>query len=268
VSDAKSTLTIRDLHARVGAGGAEILRGVDLELISGEVHALMGPNGSGKSTLAHVLMGRGDYEVTAGSVSLDGVELLELPTWQRAAQGLFLSFQYPVEIPGVRVEDLLDAAGTAPDNGLAERVRAEATRLAVADEFLDRGVNMEFSGGEQKRAETLQLALLQPKFAILDELDSGLDVDALRDVARRIEAMTEEDGLGVLAITHYARLLTELRPDRVHVFMAGRIVTSGGPELADELEVSGYDGLAERLGVEAPAPIIANEPDPFADPGF
>ncbi len=265
-----STLTIRDLHARIRVGGQEILRGVDLELQSGQVHALMGPNGSGKSTLAHVLMGRDDYEVTAGSVQLDGVELLELPTWQRAAAGLFLSFQYPVEIPGVRVEDLLDAAGSGSnDGGLATRVRTEATRLAVADEFLERGVNMEFSGGEQKRAETLQLALLQPKFAILDELDSGLDVDALRDVSRRIEAMTEEDGLGVLAITHYARLLTELRPDRVHVFMAGRVITTGGPELADELEVSGYDGLAERLGVEEPTlPAAPVEDDPFATPGF
>jgi Fe-S cluster assembly ATP-binding protein len=264
-----SKLVIKDLHARIRTGGQEILRGVDLELESGQVHALMGPNGSGKSTLAHVLMGRGDYEVTAGSVQLDGAELLELPTWQRAAAGLFLSFQYPVEVPGVRVEDLLDAAGDGSGNGLAERVRTEAARLAVADEFLERGVNMEFSGGEQKRVETLQLALLQPKFAILDELDSGLDVDALRDVSRRIEAMTEEDGLGVLAITHYARLLTELRPDVVHVFMAGRVITSGGPELADELEASGYDGLAARLGIEeqtVAAPPV--EDDPFATPGF
>ncbi len=262
-----SVLTIRDLHASVS--GQEILRGVDLELRSGEVHALMGPNGSGKSTLAHVIMGRTDYEVTAGSVQLDGAELLELPTWQRAAAGLFLSHQYPVEIPGVRVEDLLDAAGSATDAGLGDRVRVEATRLAVADEFLARGVNIDFSGGEQKRAETLQLALLKPKFAILDELDSGLDVDALRDVSRRIEAMTEEDELGVLAITHYSRLLTELRPDVVHVFMAGRVVTSGGPELADELERTGYDGLAERLGVELPvAEPAAAAADPFADPGF
>ncbi len=263
-----SVLTIRDLHASVS--GQEILRGVDLELRSGEVHALMGPNGSGKSTLAHVVMGRTDYEVTAGSVQLDGAELLELPTWQRAAAGVFLSHQYPVEIPGVRVEDLLDAAGDGSEAaGLGERVRAEATRLAVADEFLARGVNIDFSGGEQKRAETLQLALLKPKFAILDELDSGLDVDALRDVSRRIEAMTEEDDLGVLAITHYSRLLTELRPDVVHVFMAGRVVTSGGPELADELERTGYDGLAERLGVELPAAEpAAAAADPFADPGF
>jgi Fe-S cluster assembly ATP-binding protein len=266
-SKVKATLTISGLHASVA--GQEILRGVDLELRSGEVHALMGPNGSGKSTLAHVLMGRSDYEVTAGSVQLDGVELLELPTWQRAAAGMFLSHQYPVEIPGVRVEDLLDAAGPETDPGLGDRVRAEATRLAVEDEFLARGVNIDFSGGEQKRAETLQLALLKPKFAILDELDSGLDVDALRDVSRRIEAMTEEDGLGVLAITHYSRLLTELRPDVVHVFMAGRVITSGGPELADELERTGYDGLAERLGVELPTEVTAAaKADPFADPGF
>jgi Fe-S cluster assembly ATP-binding protein len=229
----------------------------------------MGPNGSGKSTLAHVLMGRDDYEATAGSATLDGEELLTLPTWERAARGLFLSFQYPVEIPGVRIVDLLDAAGAAAGPGLAQRVLTEAKRLEVADEFLDRGVNMEFSGGEMKRAETLQLALLRPRFAILDELDSGLDVDALRDVSRRIEAMTEEDGLGVLAITHYTRLLTELRPDRVHVFMAGRVVVSGGAELADELEAEGYDGLAARLGVEqAVAPPPTDEPDPFAEPGF
>jgi Fe-S cluster assembly ATP-binding protein len=266
-SRAKSVLTIRDLHASVN--GTEILRGVDLELESGQVHALMGPNGSGKSTLAHVLMGRSDYEVTAGSVHLDDTELLELATWQRAEAGVFLSHQYPVEIPGVRVEDLLDAAGDGSDADLGARVRAEASRLAVADEFLERGVNIDFSGGEQKRAETLQLALLKPRFAILDELDSGLDVDALRDVSRRIEAMTEEDGLGVLAITHYARLLTELRPDVVHVFMAGRVITSGGPELADELERTGYDGLAERLGIDVQtvaAPALAE--DPFADPGF
>jgi Fe-S cluster assembly ATP-binding protein len=258
-----STLTIRDLHASVD--GFEILRGVDLEVRSGEVHALMGPNGSGKSTLAHVLMGRGDYEVTAGSARLDGVELLELPTWERARAGLFLSFQYPVEVAGVRVEDLLDAAGVSA----GERLTAEASRLAVADEFLARGVNVEFSGGEQKRAETLQLALLAPKIAILDELDSGLDVDALRDVSRRIEAMTNDDGLGVLAITHYSRLLTELRPDVVHVFAAGRVITSGGPELADELERTGYDGLAERLGIELEAlEKPAATADPFAEPGF
>jgi Fe-S cluster assembly ATP-binding protein len=257
-----SVLEIQGL--RVAVQGTEILRGVDLTLQSGEVHALMGPNGSGKSTLSHAIMGRPDYEVLEGSVRLDGEELLGRPTWQRAERGLFLSHQYPVEIDGVRIADLLDAAGVD-----AARLPSEAARLHVADEFLARGVNVEFSGGEQKRAETLQLALIRPRFAILDEIDSGLDVDALRDVARRIEAMTSEDDLGVLAITHYARLLTELRPDRVHVFMAGRIVTSGGPELADELERDGYEGLAARLGIEAVAPEpAAPEPDPFADPGF
>jgi Fe-S cluster assembly ATP-binding protein len=254
-----STLTIKDLHATVA--DFEILRGVDLEVRSGEVHALMGPNGSGTSTLAHVLMGRGDYRVTAGSVQLDGVELLELPTWRRAAAGLFLSFQYPVEIPGVRVEDLLVAAGASA----GDRLVTEASRLAVADEFLARGVNVEFSGGEQKRAETLQLALLAPKFAILDELDSGLDVDALRDCARRIEAATNETALGVLAITHYSRLLTELKPDVVHVLARGRIQVTGGPELADELERTGYAGYADDEPADAVA-VGRPTDDPFADP--
>ena len=263
-----SVLSVRDLHASVA--GVEILRGVDLEVASGEVHALMGPNGSGKSTLSHVLMGRGDYLVSAGSVAIDGEELLGLPTWERARAGLFLTHQYPVEIPGVRVEDLVSAASEA-DEAVLARIPTEAARLAVRDEFLTRGVNVEFSGGEQKRTETLQLAVLAPKFAVLDEIDSGLDVDALRDVSRRVEEMTHETGLGVLAITHYARLLTELRPDRVHIFMNGRIVTSGGPELADELEEAGYDGLAARLGLEPPTPVgvpDAATEDPFADPGF
>jgi Fe-S cluster assembly ATP-binding protein len=263
-----SVLRISNLHASVA--GVEILRGVDLEVASGEVHALMGPNGSGKSTLSHVLMGRGDYTVTEGSVSIDGEELLGLPTWERARRGLFLTHQYPVEVAGVRVLDLVTAA-TDGDVAATERIDPEAARLSVRDEFLTRGVNVEFSGGEQKRTETLQLAVLRPKFAVLDEIDSGLDVDALRDVARRIEAMTNDDSLGVLAITHYARLLTELRPDRVHVFMAGRVVTSGGPELADDLEAAGYDGLAARLGIEGPVTVTVPSPeteDPFAEPGF
>jgi Fe-S cluster assembly ATP-binding protein len=266
-----SVLRISDLHASVA--GHEILRGVDLEVRSGEVHALMGPNGSGKSTLSHVLMGRGDYQVTGGSVTIDGVELLGRPTHERAAAGLFLALQYPVELPGVRVGDFLEAAvrGQGGDaNGLAGRVAVEADRLGVESRFLERGLNVEFSGGEQKRAETLQLAVLRPKFAILDEIDSGLDVDALRDVSRRVEQMTSEDDLGVLAITHYARLLDELRPDVVHVLMNGRVVTSGGPEVARELEVTGYEGIAERLGVDTlvvEAPVV--ESDPFADPlGF
>jgi Fe-S cluster assembly ATP-binding protein len=263
-----SVLRITDLRAAVD--GREILRGVDLEVASGEVHALMGPNGSGKSTLSHVLMGRGDYEVLGGSVTIDGEELLGLPTHERAARGLFLALQYPVELPGVRAADLLVAA--ARGRGLDESnvpgsVVREAARLGVAQQFLDRGLNVEFSGGEQKRVETLQLAVLQPAFAILDEIDSGLDVDALRDVARRIEAMTSEAALGVLAITHYARLLDELRADRVHVLMAGRVVASGGPELAQKLEQTGYEGLAAELGVDEITPELT-EDDPFADPGF
>jgi Fe-S cluster assembly ATP-binding protein len=181
-----SVLRIAGLRAKVA--GVEILRGVDLEVRSGEVHALMGPNGSGKSTLSHALMGRGDYEITGGSVTIDGEELLGLPTWQRAHKGLFLAMQYPVEVPGVRLEDMVGAALTARalDTGdLPERVRNEARTLEVPDDLLARGVNDEFSGGEKKRAETVQLAVLEPKFAVLDEIDSGLDVDALRDVARR-----------------------------------------------------------------------------------
>ncbi len=261
-----STLRIDGL--RVAVAGQEILRGVDLEVGSGEVHALMGPNGSGKSTLAHALMGRVEYEVLDGSVTLDGDELLGLPTWERAAKGLFLAMQYPVEVPGVRLVDFLAAAirgrGGEP-NGLGDRLTSEAQRLAVGEQFLTRGVNVEFSGGEQKRAETLQLAVLEPKIAVLDEIDSGLDVDALRDVARRVEAQTEDRGLGVLAITHYARLLDELRADRVHVMLAGRVVTSGGPELADELERVGYEGLAEKLGIDTLAVEAPAEPDPFTD---
>jgi Fe-S cluster assembly ATP-binding protein len=263
-----SVLRIADLHVKVA--GHEILRGVDLEVRSGEVHALMGPNGSGKSTLSHALMGRGDYEVTRGSVTIDGRELLGLPTWQRAQAGLFLAMQYPIEVPGVRLEDLVGASLRAGDRSvdtLHADIAAESRVLGVRDELLARGINDEFSGGEQKRAETLQLAVLTPKFAVLDEIDSGLDVDALRDVARRVERMTEDVNLGVLAITHYARVLSELRPDRVHVLLGGRVVVSGGPELADGLEVTGYEGIAAELGIEElavqpPGP----EADPFADP--
>jgi len=265
-----SVLKISDLHAAVA--GQEILRGVDLEVRSGEVHALMGPNGSGKSTLSHVLMGRDDYVVTRGSVTIDGEELLGLPTHERAAHGLFLALQYPVELPGVRLDDFLDAAlrGQGRDRtDLRERVGAEAARLGVAHQFLERGLNVEFSGGEQKRAETLQLAVLRPRFAVLDEIDSGLDVDALRDVARRVESMTNDDDLGVLAITHYARLLDELQPDVVHVLMGGRVVKTGGPELAQQLEETGYEGLAAALGVEPVVEADAPPGDPFADPvGF
>jgi Fe-S cluster assembly ATP-binding protein len=177
--------------------------------------------------------------------------------------------QYPVEVPGVRLGDLMTASirGRGGDtDGLDERVATEARRLGVADEFLTRAVNDEFSGGEKKRAETVQLAVLESKFAVLDEIDSGLDVDALRDVSRRVERMTNDDGLGVLAITHYARLLTELRPDRVHVMLAGRVVMSGGPELADRLEETGYEGIAAEVGIDALTVQMPNAADPFSDP--
>jgi len=244
-----SVLKIQGLRVRVA--GLEILHGVDLEVGSGEVHALMGPNGSGKSTLSHALMGRPDYEVIGGSITIDGEDLTKLPTWQRAQRGLFLAMQYPVEVPGVPLASLVTASLRARDadtNGVRDAVQTEATALGVRTELLQRGVNDEFSGGEQKRAETVQLAVLQPRFAILDEIDSGLDVDSLREVARRVERMTKDDNLGVLAITHYARVLSELRPDRVHVMRDGRIVRSGGPELAAELEVSGYEGIVATEG--------------------
>jgi len=241
-----SVLRISDLHASVA--GREILRGVNLDVHSGEVHAVMGPNGSGKSTLSHALMGRPDYEIVGGSITIDGEELLGLPTWQSAQRGLFLAMQYPVAVPGVPLEHLVAASLRARGldvPALHDAVVAEGTALGVRAELLGRGVNDEFSGGEQKRAETVQLAVLQPAFAILDEIDSGLDVDSLRVVSRRVERMTQETNLGVLAITHYVRVLRELRPDRVHVMLDGRIVLSGGPELADRLEQTGYEGITE-----------------------
>ncbi|MDP9006750.1 MAG: Fe-S cluster assembly ATPase SufC [Actinomycetota bacterium] len=233
---------------RAAVAGKEILRGVDLRVRSGEVHAVMGPNGSGKSTLAHVIMGRPGYEVTGGSVTLDGVDLLALEPWQRAAAGLFSAMQYPTEVPGVTLAEMLEEALVAVGRGggdVAERLRTEAQRIGFDERFLSRPVNVDLSGGEKKRNETLQLGVLQPSIAILDEIDSGLDIDALRKVARRVEAETEERNLGVLAITHYRRLLTVLRADAVHVLSRGRVVMSGGPELADQLEASGYAGFTE-----------------------
>jgi Fe-S cluster assembly ATP-binding protein len=271
-----SRLVIRDLRAEVN--GREILRGIDLEVGAGEVHAVMGPNGAGKSTLSHVLMGRPGYTVTGGEVLLDGLDLLSLPTWKRAQAGLFLGMQYPIEVPGVSLQNALGealAAAGLDRSGVAGLLIAEAGRVGFDERFLDRPLNVDLSGGERKRNETLQLGVLRPRFAVLDELDSGLDVDALRAVSRRVEAATEETGLGVLAITHYTRLLTELHPDRVHVLAAGRIVASGGPELADELERTGYAGWAadeEPAGPVRPGPPVADGPfggpaaDPFADP--
>jgi Fe-S cluster assembly ATP-binding protein len=249
---------------RAGVAGREILKGIDLTVRGGEVHAVMGPNGSGKSTLSHVIMGRPGYEVLGGSVTLDGVELLGLPTWKRAQAGLFLAMQYPTEVPGVSLFETLEEAAVSSGrdrHAVVERAKAEAVRIGFDERFLTRALNVDLSGGEKKRNETLQLAVLEPAIAILDELDSGLDVDALRDVSRRIEELTHERGLGVLAITHYTRLLLELKPDVVHVLSGGRIVKTGGPELADELEETGYAPYGAKA--EPAAPPAA---DPFADP--
>ena len=236
-----STLEIRGLRARVG--DKEILTGIDLTVSSGEVHAVMGPNGAGKSTLSAVIMGKPGYEVTGGSVTLDGEDMLALPTWRRAVAGLHLVMQYPTEVPGVHLDEALSAALEARGRdaaGIDALIGAEASRINFDPGIAARALNVDLSGGEKKRNETLQLAVLEPKIAILDELDSGLDIDALRDCARRVEAATSESGLGVLAITHYVRLLEELDPDVVHILVGGRIADSGGPELADRLERDGY----------------------------
>ena len=238
-----SELVVEALQAT--AGGEAILHGVNVRVAAGEVHVVMGPNGCGKSTLAHVLAGRRGYTVTAGRALLDGRDLLEMTPFERAQAGLFLAMQYPTEVPGVNLSDVLDAALRAADrdpdaDAIAALLGAEAERLGVPAALLARAVNVDLSGGEQKRGEALQLAVLRPRIAVLDEIDSGLDVDALRAVARRIEEATTE-GLGVLAITHYTRLLAELSPDRVHIMIQGEIVKSGGPELADELERTGYE---------------------------
>jgi Fe-S cluster assembly ATP-binding protein len=234
-------LKITGLTAEVA--DKEILKGIDLEINSGEVHAIMGPNGAGKSTLSAVIMGKPGYTVTGGSVTLDGVDMLALPTWQRATAGLHLVMQYPTEVPGVHVDQVLAEALSArgrDSKDMAARIAVEASRINFDADLVSRAMNVDLSGGEKKRNETLQLGMLEPKFAILDELDSGLDIDALRDCARRVEAATHENNLGVLAITHYVRLLEELKPDVVHILSAGRIVKTGGPELADILERDGY----------------------------
>jgi len=236
-----STLEIKGLRAEVA--GKEILQGIDLAVKSGEVHAIMGPNGAGKSTLSAVIMGKPGYKVLAGSVTLDGVDMLALSTWERAIAGLHLVMQYPTEVPGVHADQVMAEALTARHRGtegMAARITQEALRINMDPELVTRALNVDLSGGEKKRNETMQLGVLEPKFAILDELDSGLDIDALRDCARRVEAATHESNLGVLAITHYVRLFEELKPDVVHIMVSGRIVASGGAELADQLEIDGY----------------------------
>ena len=233
-----STLKIEGL--RVEIAGKEVLRGFDLTMSSGEVHVIMGPNGSGKSTLAHALTGHPGYKVLDGSVTIDGVELLTLSPTERARHGLLLALQQPMEVPGVRPIDLLVAAGADPQ-GLRERMRDEAQRVELRPEVLDRFVNVDLSGGERKRAEMVQLGILRPKFAVLDEIDSGLDVDALGAVARRLALATTEWNCGILAITHFRRLLQELTPTMIHVVSEGRVVATGGPELSEVLERDGYE---------------------------
>ncbi|NBY45041.1 MAG: Fe-S cluster assembly ATPase SufC [Acidimicrobiia bacterium] len=241
-------MTILEIkNLAVSVGGSQILNDVSLTIKSGEVHAVMGPNGAGKSTLSAALMGKPGYVVTGGSVKLDGVDVLALPTWQRATAGLHLIMQYPTEIPGVMLQDAMSAALDArkrDTTNLRSLIATEATRISFDTELVDRAVNVDFSGGEKKRNETVQLAVLQPKIAILDELDSGLDIDALRDCAQRVEDATREMNLGVLVITHYSRLFEQLKPDFVHILTNGRIVKSAGPELADELEVTGYSAYS------------------------
>jgi Fe-S cluster assembly ATP-binding protein len=254
-----STLEIRGLVASVA--GNRILNGIDLTVSSGEVHVVMGPNGAGKSTLSAVIMGKPGYQVEAGSVLLDGADVLAMPAWQRAQAGLHLVMQYPTEVPGVQLADVIAQAYIArgrSTDGIDALLTAESDRIGFPPALLHRALNVDLSGGEKKRNETLQLAVLQPKIAILDELDSGLDIDALRDCSRRVEDATHDPafgaaGLGVLAITHYNRLLTELRPDRVHILVKGRIVASGGPELADQLEIDGYAAFSLEAVDEAPA---------------
>jgi len=233
-----SVLSISNLH--VDVAGKEVLKGFDLTMSSGEVHVIMGPNGSGKSTLAHALAGHPGYQVREGSVRIDGVELLDLSPTERARHGLFLALQHPMEVPGVRPLDMLVAAGASREDLMA-RMREEARRVELRPEVLERFINVDLSGGERKRAEMVQLSILRPRFAMLDEIDSGLDVDALGAVARRLRDATEEWDCGVLAITHFRRLLHELTPTMIHVVSAGRVVATGGPELAERLERDGYE---------------------------
>jgi Fe-S cluster assembly ATP-binding protein len=243
-----SVLEIKDLHVSVEAenGEREILKGVDLTIRSGETHAIMGPNGSGKSTLAYSIAGHPKYTITSGSVTLDGADVLEMSVDERARTGLFLAMQYPVEVPGVSVSNFLRSAATAI-RGEAPKVRTwvgevkEAmSSLGMDPSFSERNVNEGFSGGEKKRHEILQMELLKPKIAILDETDSGLDVDALRIVSEGVNRIRSKSDVGVMLITHYTRILRYIKPDFVHVFAGGRIVEQGGAELADRLEAQGY----------------------------
>ncbi len=245
-------LEIKNLHATID--GKDILKGINLTIPTGEVHAIMGPNGSGKSTLSYVLAGRDGYEVTQGEILLNGENIMEMEPEERAAAGVFLAFQYPVEIPGVQMTTFLKTAVNAirKQRGLAELdaldflklMKKKQKELGISDEMLKRAVNVGFSGGEKKRNEVLQMAMLEPSFAVLDETDSGLDIDALKIVADGVNALRGPDR-SFLVITHYQRLLDYIVPDYVHVLAGGKIIKSGGPELAKQLEETGYAGLVE-----------------------
>ena len=260
------TVALSVTNLTASAGGREILKGIELDLPFGEVHALMGPNGSGKSTLCHVLSGRHGYDVVGGA-ALAGDQLLGLDVDARARLGLMQGFQYPVEIPGVKLGQFVAEAAAEAGMGAAEIEQriAEAAEKFDMTRFLQRGVNEDLSGGEKKRSEIFQMAVLGPKVALLDEIDSGLDIDAVRDVAAAVEVM-RSPVVGVLMITHYARILRYVIPDRVHVMVDGRVVDSGGPELAEELEAGGYESVRERLGL----PLAGDKgrpevkPDPFS----
>ena len=256
-----SELVIEGLHVQVG--GQMVLNGVDLRVASGEVHAVMGPNGSGKSTLAHAIMGRPGYEVTAGSIVLNGVDLVDLSPWERA----HAAQQYPVEVPGVGLEIMLEeavAAAGGDRNAVEAHVAAEAELVGFDPDLLYRSLNVDLSGGEMKRSEAVQLGVLRPRIAILDELDSGLDVDALSAVSHRIEQATHQDNLAVLAITHFSRLLTVLHADVVHILIDGTIRETGGPELAAQLEETGYDPWIDPPDETSVTPVTIGHDDPFA----
>jgi Fe-S cluster assembly ATP-binding protein len=256
-----TTLEVKDLHVSVASpeGGAdiEILKGVNLTVKSGETHAIMGPNGSGKSTLSYAIAGHPKYTVTSGSITLDGEDVLAMSVDERARAGLFLAMQYPIEVPGVSMSNFLRTAATAV-RGEAPKLRhwVKEVKSAMSDldidpTFSERSVNEGFSGGEKKRHEILQLGLLKPKIAILDETDSGLDVDALRVVSEGVNRYAETEHGGVLLITHYTRILRYIQPQFVHVFFDGRIIESGGPELADELEENGYERFTQAASTGA-----------------
>ena len=231
------------------AGSKEVLKGVDIQIRPSEVHAVMGPNGSGKSTLAHVLMGRPGYKVTSGSITVDGIDILPLKTWERAQAGMFIAMQQPIEVPGVKITDLITEravrSGLDPKESLS-LLHEEAKNLRIDENFVDRELNVDLSGGEKKRNETLQLLVSKQIYAILDEIDSGLDIDSLVMIAQRIQKATEDSQLGVLAITHFSRLLEILQPDKIHVLVDGQIVETGSAELSLELEEEGYQKFLKK----------------------